>query len=137
MRGTFARTFSALTQTVLLYGCAAWALAPAELERLEVVQRALLRQALPLARRRDVSTEKLYMLFCVPTVATLWSRAQLRWLGHLGRADGERIARRLLGAVRVEEGRAGRGNRGATLLGGFGQKGVLLDTSIQRPSIQR
>ena len=70
--------FSALTQTVLLYGCAAWALAPAELERLKVVQRALLRQALPLARRRDVSTEKLDTLFCVQTVATLWSRAQLR-----------------------------------------------------------
>ena len=101
MRGTFARTFSALTQTVLLYGCAAWALAPTELERLEVVQRALLRQALPLARRRDASTEKLYTLFCVPTVATLWDRAQLRWLGHLGRDDGERIAQRLLGAVQV------------------------------------
>ena len=32
----------------------------------------------------------------------------------------------MLGAVRAEAGRVGRGNRGATLLGGFGQKGVLL-----------
>ena len=33
----------------------------------------------------------------------------------------------MLGVVRAEAGgRVGRGNRGATLLGGFGQKGVLL-----------
>ena len=56
MRGTFARTFTALTQSVLLYGCVAWALSPGELERLEVVQRGMLRQALPLARRREVGT---------------------------------------------------------------------------------
>ena len=127
MRGTFARAFSSLTQSVLLYGSAAWALAEPELERLEVVQRGLLRQALPLARRRDVSNKKLYELFRVPSVATLWAREQLRWLGHLARADGGRIAQRLLGAVRAEAGRVGRGNRGATLLGGFGQKGVLLE----------
>ena len=67
MRGTFARTFSALTQSVLLHGCEAWALAPGELERLEVVQRQMLRQALPRARRgwTTTSTAQLYAIFRV------------------------------------------------------------------------
>jgi hypothetical protein len=126
MRGTFARTFAAITQSTLFYGGAAWALSPAELERLEVVQRGMLRQALPLRRRRDISNVKLFELFAVPNVATVWARAQLRWLGHLARADDGRLARRMLGAVRDERGRTGRGNRGASLLGGFGQTGALL-----------
>jgi len=37
----------------------------------------------------------------------------------------------MLGAVRVEAGRAGHGNRGATLLGGLGQDGALL-THVNR-----
>jgi hypothetical protein len=128
MKGTFARAFSALTQSVLLHGCEAWALTPGELRRLEVVQRQLLRQALPRARRgwSTTSTADLYGMFRVPTVATLWARAQTRWLGHLARAGEGRIARRLLGAVRAERGRPGRGNRGASLLGVFGQEGSLL-----------
>jgi len=126
MRGTFARTFTALTQSVLLYGGAAWALSPQELRRLEVVQRGMLRQAVPRAQRREISNVDLFALFRVPSVETLLARAQLRWLGHLARAGEGRIVRRLLGAVREERGRVGRGNRGATLLGGFGQKGVLL-----------
>ena len=128
MKGTFARAFSALTQSVLLHGCEAWALAPGELKRLEVVQRQLLRQALPRARRSRLSTSTvaLYSIFRVPTVETLWTRAQLRWLGHLARANEGRVARRLLGAVRVESGHPGRGNRGASLMGIFGQEGSLL-----------
>jgi len=133
MRGTFARAFSALTQSVLLHGCEAWALAPDELERLEVVQRQMLRQALPRARRGHLvtSTAALYGIFRVPNVATLWARAQLRWLGHLARVDEGRVARRLLGAVRVERGQPGRGNRGASLMGIFGQDGSLL-THLRR-----
>ena len=126
MRGTFARTFTSLTQSVLLYGCAAWALSPAELHRLEVVQRSLLRQAVPRARRRDIHNIDLYRLFSVPSVSTLWARAQLRWLGHLAREDDGYLARRMLGVVRAEAGRVGRGNRGASLMGGFGQQGTLL-----------
>jgi hypothetical protein len=126
LRGTFARMFTSITQAVLMYGCAAWALSPPELTRLEVVQRGLLRQAVPLRQRRDITTVQLYRMFAVPTVETLWVRAQLRWLGHLARAGDDRVAVRVMGAVRAEAGHVGHGNRGASLLGVFGQQGTLL-----------
>ena len=107
-----------------MYASATWALAPAELERLEVVQRGMMRQALK-RKRRDISNTDIYRVLRVPTVATLWARAQLRWLGHLARADEGRLARKMLGAVRVESGRVGHGNRGASLLGCFGAEGAL------------
>ena len=62
----------------------------------------------------------------MPTVATQIDRAQLRWMGHVARADEERTARVLLGALRAEPGRAGKGNRGDTLLGNFGKSGTIL-----------
>ncbi len=65
-------------------------------------------------------------MFAVPTGETLWVRAQLRWLGHLARAGDDRVAVRVLGAVRAEAGHVGHGNRGASLLGVFGQQGTLL-----------
>ena len=78
----------------------------------------------------------LYGIFRVPTVATLWTRAQLRWLGHLARVDEGRVARRLLGAVRVEPGQPGRGNRGAPLMGIFGQEGRVRIRRAQQCSLR-
>jgi hypothetical protein len=127
MRGSFSRVFVALVSTVLLYGSEAWALSAAELRRLEVVCRSMLRQAVPAARRRDISNETLAREFRVPSVRVQLAQVQLRWLGHLARMDDARIARRLLGAQRVDENKPGRGNCGDTLLGVFGKKGVLLN----------
>ena len=44
----------------------------------------------------------------------------------MARTGDGRIARRLLGAVRADHGQAGKGNRGESLLGGFGRQGTLL-----------
>ena len=44
----------------------------------------------------------------------------------MARLGPERLTRRMLGAVREESGRAGHGNRGASLLGCFGVEGSLL-----------
>jgi hypothetical protein len=125
-RGSFSRVFASLVSTVMLYGSEAWALSAGELERLEVVQRAMLRQAVPEARRRRISNAALMVRFRVPTVAVQLAMVQLRWLGHLARMGDRRIARRLLGAQRSLDGRPGRGNAGESLLGVFGRRGMLL-----------
>lgn len=129
----FARTFASLVETVLLYGSEAWALSSAELTRLERVQRSMLRQVLPPAQRRTMSTVDMYKKFKVPSVGTLWVRSQLRWLGHMARAEDTRIAKMLLGAARDPPGRPGSGNHGESLVGACGRTGRLkehLDTYL-------
>jgi hypothetical protein len=121
----FARTFASLVETVLLYGSEAWALSSAELARLERVQRSMLRQTLPPAQRRTMSTVDLYKKFKIPTVGTLWVRSQLRWLGHMARAGDTRIAKMMLGAARDPAGNPGKGNHGVSLVGACGRTGRL------------
>jgi hypothetical protein len=125
-RGSFSRVFASLVSSVLLYGSEAWALSAGEMERLEVVQRAMLRQAVPGARRWRISTAALMARFGVPTVAVQLAQVQLGWLGHLARMGAWRVPRRLLGGQRVITGKPGRGNRGESLMGIFGCRGVLL-----------
>jgi hypothetical protein len=125
-RGSFSRVFTSLVSTVLLYGSEAWALSGQELRRLEVVCRSMLRQAVPVARRRRISNVRLARMFSVPTVAVQLAQVQLSWMGHVARMHDGRIARRLLGARRALGGKPGRGNRGDTLLGIFGRRGALL-----------
>ena len=52
VRAAFCDAFSATVSAVMLYGAGVWALPAAELERLEVCQRGMLRAALPRAERR-------------------------------------------------------------------------------------
>ena len=115
---------------VLLYGAEAWALSAAELERLEVVVRSLLRGALPARLRRPdgvrlLSNAALRQHFRVPTVGAMLARKQLGYAGHLARMDEDQLPRRMLGARRVVQSAPGRGRRGASMLGVFGCPGTL------------
>ena len=72
-------------------------------------------------------TFTLYGTMRCATVATLLARRQLRWLGHLARADETRVPAMMAGMSRLEPGRGAAGCRGASLLGVFGGKGALTD----------
>ena len=139
MKGVYRRCFEALTLSVMLYGAETWALSAAQLERLEVAQRGMLRAALPvrMRRRRGVedamSNAQLRRFYGLPKVGTLLERMQVRWLGHLAREPGERLTVQLLTAQRRELGRGAAGCRRPTLLGSYGTDGVyptLLGTHL-------
>ena len=149
MRAVYARVFTALTTSVLLYGGECWALSTGQLERLEVAQRVLLRAALPARLRRwraegrnctvckrvhghgRMCTVALMRYFGVSNVATLLARRQLRFIGHVARMPEDRVQRRLLRCWRMA---SGRGRHGPpTMLTGLGGGGVfkgLLDTYL-------
>ena len=89
--------FTVMILSVLLYACESWALTKAQLSRLEVFQRACLRQILGVRRRERVRDEDLYAQCAgVERIETHWRRRVLRWLGHLGRMNSSRIPKQLL-----------------------------------------
>lgn len=83
--------FVVMLLSVLLYGCESWALSTAQLHRLEVFQRGLLRQILRVRRSHRVSDHALYSR-CgdVERIEAHWRRRMLRWLGHIGRMEASR-----------------------------------------------
>ena len=128
-RGSFRRVFETLVGAVLLYGSECWALSAAELERLEVSVRHMLRGALPRSLRRPdgvrlLSNAALHAHFGVASVAVLLHRKQLTWLGHVARMDEARLPRRMLGALREAAGVRGPGHC-ESLLGVCGRSGSL------------
>ncbi len=107
--------FTVMILSVLLHACESWALTKAQLLRLEVFQRACLRQ-LPGVRCRDcMSDEDLYAQCAgIERIETHWRRRVLRWLGHLGRMDSSRIPKQLLWST-LPDGRRRRGRPLTTL----------------------
>lgn len=100
------RIYTALVRSVLLYGAHSWALTPPQLERLEVLQRSHLRRILGRTRWRVppggesqpklLSNEALLAACGGPrTVATMLQRMRGRWVGHVLRMPGYRLARQL------------------------------------------
>ena len=92
-RRTFCRAMKSLVVSSLLYGCEAWALSEAERQRLNVAHRGMLRQAAGVPRRGMGSSE-LYELFDAEPADAMVTRRQLQWLGHVGRMEKTRTARR-------------------------------------------
>ena len=100
------RIYTAMVRSVLLYGAHSWALAPAQLEKLEVLQRSHLRRILGRSswkvppggdsRPKYLSNEAL-MAACLeqPTVETQLLRLRGRWVGHVLRMSEDRLARQL------------------------------------------
>ena len=107
--------FTVMILSVLLYGCESWALSAAQMLRLEVFMRGCLRQILGLRSIDGVSDADLYAR-CggVERIEQHWRRRALRWLGHLGRMDASRLAKKLLWATFME-GERRRGRRAKSL----------------------
>ncbi len=144
MRPCFARCFSALVTSVLLYGSEAWALSQAQLGRLASAYHAMLRSALPPSelhrfRRqhpdepyKKYPSENLRRFFGVPTVDTLLARRQLRWLGHVMRMGDERVPRMLYSSLPAKGGRGVAGRPLPTLVGREGVYAKLIQAHFTR-----
>lgn len=92
--------FVVMLLSVLLYGCESWALSTAQLRRLEVFQRGLLRQILGVRRSDRVSDHDLYdRCDGIECIEAHWRRRMLRWLGHIGRMEASRIPKQLMWAT--------------------------------------
>jgi len=120
LRRHFGGVFRALVHSVLLYGSEVWALSTAQLEQLEAVVRACLRQALPRYERTDPR----YVLRNRFLLATMMARRQAAWLGHLARMEPERLQLQMLAGRLVVPGQGAAGCRGASLMGVHGSTGA-------------
>ena len=72
----------------------------AQIERLESLQRRLLKVAMVRCAGPERSDDEFYSKIRVPPVRTLLERHQLRWLGHLARLNECRIPLFMLSAVK-------------------------------------
>ena len=91
------------------------ALTQAQLRRLEVFQRACLRQILGVRRWDCMSDGDIYAQCAgIERIETHWRWRVLRWLGHLERMDGSRIPKQLLWST-LPNGRRRRGRPLTTL----------------------
>ena len=100
--------YNSLVVAVLLYGSESWALTRAQLQRLEVFHRQRLRMILGVRFSDHVSNGDLYRRCAATPIATMLDRRQLRWLGHLGRMDADRVAKQALYCTMWQPGRSRR-----------------------------
>jgi hypothetical protein len=91
--------YGSLVLSVLLYGAESWPITPPpppQLQRLEVFHRRCLRSILGVRWRDGISIEELMRCTQLCNIGTTISRLRLRWLGHVMRMPGERVARQVL-----------------------------------------
>ena len=93
---TKTRIYGSLVLSVLLYGAESWPITPSQLQRLEVFHRRCLRSILGVRRRDGISIEELLRRTQLCSIGTTIRRLRLRWLGHVMRMPGERVARQVL-----------------------------------------
>jgi hypothetical protein len=93
---TKTRIYASLVLSVLLYGAESWPITPSQLQWLEVFHRRCLRSILGLRRRDGISIEELLRRTQLCNIGTTIRRLRLRWLGHVMRMPGERVARQVL-----------------------------------------
>ena len=121
------RLYKTVVLPMLLYGAAvSWALTAAQLQRLDVFNTTCLRRILNVRRLPGpgmLSNKRLYEITKQPAISDLLMQLRLKWLGHAGRMDPERLVHQLLFATApVGEGlgvqRRARGRPLATWAGG-------------------
>jgi hypothetical protein len=109
--GTRMKVYRCLVTSVLLYGSEAWAVTAAQLQRLEVFHHRCLRHIVGWRLSDRFSNETLLAKCRISSVQTMLMQHQLRWLGHIGRMDDSRVAKRIMYSTMAGEGR--RRRRGA------------------------
>lgn len=103
--------YTAMVTSVLLYGGEAWALSAAQLHHLEVFHRQRLRKILGIRLSDRIASREVYERCGSTTVEVMLARRQLRWLGHLGRMQDDRIAKQVLYSTMAAPGRSRRRGR--------------------------
>jgi hypothetical protein len=109
--GVRMQIYSATVLAALLYGCEAWALSPAQLQRIAVFHRDRLRIMLGVCRAEHVSIAELCRRCRTADLPILLARRQLRWLGHVGRMVDSRLAKQVFYSTMHGPGRSRRRGR--------------------------
>ena len=102
--GVVTNVFKCIVLSVLLFGCATWALNKSQLNKLEAFQRRCIRMCsprVPPTLRDGVLVYHTPILSIrLPSIEVQIEKLQLGWLGHLAREEPHRIPQIMLSAVR-------------------------------------
>jgi hypothetical protein len=89
--------YKTIVLPTLLYASETWSCLQSHVNRLEVFQNTCLRRILGVTRAQRLSLVDIRARCCnQPSVDYLIRQARMRWLGHLGRLDDNRLCRKLL-----------------------------------------
>ena len=95
------QVYGAVVLSVLLYGAETWTLKAQQVKRLNSFHNYCVRTILGVTRyqqwKERITTRSLSSAFGMQqNISDLVMKQQLRWLGHVGRMDGERLPKRVL-----------------------------------------
>ena len=93
---TKVRIFNAVVMSSLLYGSESWAVVNSHVHRLEVFQMQCLRVLCGISRRLHMPNDVILERCDQPLVAAKLREHRLRWLGHVGRMEDERVPKCVL-----------------------------------------
>ncbi len=89
-------SYRAIVESVMLYNCATWALSTAQAQRLDVLQRRMLRQIIGLKLTDKISNDALYVRCNVERASAQVLDARWRMFGHTLRMDEDTPARKAM-----------------------------------------
>ena len=89
-------SYRAIVESVLLYNCATWALNTTQAQRLDIVQRRMLRQIIGLKMSDRTSNDALYVRCNVQRASAQVIDARWRMFGHTLRMDEDTPARKAM-----------------------------------------
>ncbi len=95
-RNTQCTIFKTVVLTTLLYCCELWALTAKDVNRLEVFQMKCLRRIYGVSLLQKIRNTKIREHCGVPALTCVLRYRRLKWLGHIGRMDLDRLPRQLL-----------------------------------------
>ena len=111
-RNLKARLFTAIVESVLLYGCESWAMNKTTTKQIDGAYTRLLRSAFNISWKDHITNERLYG--SIPKVSTKIKERRMRLCGHCFRHN-EEIASKLV-LWQPDRGRPSRGRRKTTLV---------------------
>src|SRR3984885_6340357 len=90
---TKTRLYRALVLTALLYGTETWPVTKANMKKLEAAHHRWQRRILGITWKDKIRNEKIRKMTSLEKLEEMLKRARLRWLGHVHRANAERITK--------------------------------------------
>ena len=88
--------YKSIVQATLLYACETWAVPKSMIASLDTFQMRCLRRMCGISLRQRMTNVSVRSLCKIEAISTMVSYRRLRWLGHLARAEEERLPKQLL-----------------------------------------
>ena len=90
------RLYRALVLTALLYGAETWPMTKTNMKRLDAAHHRWQRRILGITWKDKITNEEVRRRTALEKLEEMLKKTRLRWLGHVHRADEERIMKQAL-----------------------------------------